>query len=65
MEKFELTIVAQGSQSVWVAVIVIALVCVTIIAIAVSRMTVKPSQRAGRMQRRPRGQGQGTSPWKS
>jgi hypothetical protein len=29
MEKFELTIVAQGSQSIWIALAVIALLCMT------------------------------------
>jgi hypothetical protein len=29
MEKFELTIVAQGSQSIWIALAVIALLCIT------------------------------------
>lgn len=36
MERFELTVVAQGSQSIWVAVLVVALVCTTIIAVAAS-----------------------------
>ncbi len=34
MERFELTVVAQGSQSILVAVLVVALICTTIIAIA-------------------------------
>jgi multisubunit Na+/H+ antiporter MnhG subunit len=54
MEKFELTVVAQGSQSIWVAVLVIALLCLTIVAVAVSHAVAKSSQRMGRMQRRPR-----------
>lgn len=37
MERFELNIVAQGPQSIWVAVLVIALVCGTISAVALSR----------------------------
>jgi hypothetical protein len=37
MERFELNIVAQGSQSIWVAVIVIALICATIATVVVSR----------------------------
>jgi hypothetical protein len=41
MERFELTVVAQGSQSVWVAVLVVALVCTTIIAIAASFTAAK------------------------
>jgi flagellar basal body-associated protein FliL len=36
MDRFELTIVAQGSQSIWVALLVVALVCATVIAIAAS-----------------------------
>jgi hypothetical protein len=36
MERFELTVVAQGSQSIRVAVLVVALVCTTIVAIAAS-----------------------------
>lgn len=41
MERFELTIVAQGSQSIWVALIVVALVCATIAVVAVSRAYAK------------------------
>jgi hypothetical protein len=41
MEKFELTVVAQGSQSIWVAVLVVALVCTTIIAIVASFTAAK------------------------
>ncbi len=33
MEKFELTIVAQGSQSIWIALAVIALLCLTTLAV--------------------------------
>jgi hypothetical protein len=29
MEKFELTIVAQGPQSIWIALAVIAMLCAT------------------------------------
>jgi bacteriorhodopsin len=35
MERFELNIVAQGSQSIWVAVIVIALLCATVATVAI------------------------------
>jgi hypothetical protein len=52
VERFELTIVAQGSQSIWVAVIVIALVCLTIVTIAISYAVVKSSDRWKRAQRR-------------
>jgi len=48
MEKFELTVVAQGSQSIWVAVLVIALVCMTIVVVAISHAVAKSSQRSGR-----------------
>lgn len=41
MERFELTVVPQGSQSIWVAVLVVALVCTTIIAIAASFTAAK------------------------
>lgn len=41
MERFELTVVAQGSQSIWVAVLVVALVCTTIIAVAASFAAAK------------------------
>lgn len=41
MERFELTVVAQGSQSIWVAVLVIALICTTAIAIAASLTAAK------------------------
>jgi hypothetical protein len=34
MERFELTVVAQGSQSVWVALLVIVLLCTTVISLA-------------------------------
>jgi hypothetical protein len=54
MEKFELTVVAQGSQSIWVAVLVIALVCMTIVVVAISHAVAKSSQRSGRTPRRSR-----------
>ena len=41
MERFELSIIAQGTQSVWVAVIVIALACVTVVVVTVCFATVK------------------------
>jgi len=41
MERFELTVVAQGSQSIWVAVLVVALVCATVIAVAASITAAK------------------------
>jgi hypothetical protein len=41
MERFELTVVAQGSQSIWVAVLVVALVCATIVAVAASLAAAK------------------------
>ena len=46
MERFELNIIAQGSQSIWVAVIVIALLCITIATVAISYAVVKSSERA-------------------
>jgi hypothetical protein len=42
MERFELNIVAQGPQSIWVAVIVIALICATIITVAIFRFRAQP-----------------------
>lgn len=48
MERFELTVVAQGSQSVWVAVIVIGLICTTIAVVAISSAIMKLSQRPRR-----------------
>jgi hypothetical protein len=33
MEKFELTIVAQGSQSIWIALAVVGLLCATTLCI--------------------------------
>lgn len=44
MEKFELTVVAQGSQSIWVAVLVIAIICITIATVAVSMAIIKSSR---------------------
>lgn len=41
MERFELTVVAQGSQSVWVAVLVVALICTTVIAVVASFAAAK------------------------
>jgi hypothetical protein len=32
MERFEMTVIAQGPHSVWIALLVIALICVTAIA---------------------------------
>jgi hypothetical protein len=55
MERFELTVVAQGSQSIWVAVIVVALICVTVTAVAISCAVMKSSQRVRRVPRRLRG----------
>jgi hypothetical protein len=45
MERFELTVVAQGPQSIWVAVIVIALVCATVSIVAISRVITKSNAR--------------------
>jgi len=42
MERFELNIVAQGPQSIWVAVIVIALICATVAIVAIFRSRGKP-----------------------
>jgi hypothetical protein len=42
MERFELNIVAQGTQSIWVAVIVIALICVTVATVAIFRSHTRP-----------------------
>jgi hypothetical protein len=36
MERFELTVIAQGSQSVWVALPAIALLCATVLSLAVA-----------------------------
>jgi hypothetical protein len=36
MERFELTVVAQGPQSIWVALLVIALLCTTAVSLAVA-----------------------------
>jgi flagellar basal body-associated protein FliL len=33
MERFELTILAQGPQSIWVALVVVAVLCATAIGI--------------------------------
>ncbi len=33
MERFEMTVIAQGPHSVWIALLVIALICVTLIAV--------------------------------
>lgn len=51
MERFELSIVAQGAQSIWVAVIVIALVCLTTAVVAISYAIAKSSDRAARAKR--------------
>lgn len=32
MERFEMTVIAQGPHSVWIALLVIALICVTLIS---------------------------------
>jgi hypothetical protein len=32
MERFELTIVAQGPHSIWIALLVVALLCMTALA---------------------------------
>jgi hypothetical protein len=55
MEKFELTVVAQGPQSIWVAVIVIGLLCVTVTAVVVAFAAMKSSQRNPRVQWRSSG----------
>ena len=52
MERFELNIIAQGSQSIWVAVIVIALVCITVATVAISYAVVKSTAPAKRVRRR-------------
>ena len=36
MERFELTVVAQGPPSIWVALLVIALLCTTAVSLAVA-----------------------------
>ena len=41
MERFELNIVAQGPQSIWVAVIVVALICGTIATVAIFRFRAR------------------------
>jgi hypothetical protein len=41
MERFELSIVAQGSQSVWVASLAIALLCVTVISLAAALWSMR------------------------
>jgi hypothetical protein len=45
MERFELNIVAQGPQSIWVAVIVIALICATVATVAIFRSRAKPGSK--------------------
>lgn len=45
MERFELKIVAEGPQSIWVAVIVITLICATVAAVAVSSALARSSIR--------------------
>ncbi|SEH40316.1 hypothetical protein SAMN05216367_0035 [Tardiphaga sp. OK245] len=52
MEKFELTVVAQGSQSIWVAVLVIAIICLTITAVAVSMAVIRTSPSVKRVGKR-------------
>jgi hypothetical protein len=32
MERFELTIVAQGAHSIWIALLIVALLCMTALA---------------------------------
>jgi heme/copper-type cytochrome/quinol oxidase subunit 2 len=32
MERFELTIVAQGPHSIWIALLVVAFLCMTVLA---------------------------------
>lgn len=41
-----MTIVAQGSQSVWVALLVIGLLCVTVFSLAVALWSVRRQVRA-------------------
>jgi len=42
MERFELNIVAQGPQSIWVSVIVIALISATVVSVAIFRSRARP-----------------------
>lgn len=54
MERFELSIVAQGSQSVWVASLVIALLCVTVISLALALWSMRrPGSPSDRRSQRP------------
>jgi len=41
MERFELTLIAQGGQSVWVALIAVALICIAV-TLLVSMLAGKP-----------------------
>lgn len=52
VERFELSIVAQGSQSIWVAVLVIVIVCVTVMVVALSYAFIKTSEKPKKAQRR-------------
>ena len=55
MERFELTVIAQGSQSVWVALLVIALLCVTVISLSVALWVLRLQRPVSRRKRRVRG----------
>jgi hypothetical protein len=44
MERFELNIVAHGPQSIWVAVIVIAMISATVTAVAISFALTRPKR---------------------
>jgi hypothetical protein len=45
MERFELTVIAQGSQSVRVALLEIALLCATVLSLAVALWALRRSER--------------------
>jgi hypothetical protein len=51
VERFELSIVAQGSQSIWVAVIVVALICFTVTTVSIIYAILKSSKHLKREQR--------------
>lgn len=45
MERFELHIIAQGPQSMWVTVTVIGFICATVATVAIIRSRVKPKNK--------------------
>ncbi len=57
MERFELTIVAQGPQSIWIAFLVVALLCITVIAMLIF-VSTRYRLHAGELNQPNRGGGQ-------